>query len=105
VAPLLAVPLAAWLERLRRNTLGLLWLLAAGGVGLAINGLAVLFDIERAWQDHWTLGADVHRIIWLPYFSHLTAMLRVGRDWLWHDQGGWICTSTANSVSLGRHLH
>jgi len=48
----------------------------------------VLIDFNRGWQDHWSLGVTYLETSWIPFFSGLTAHVRLLRAWLLDGQGG-----------------
>ena len=96
VAPLMALPLAAVWRRLpgleaRGGRLNPYVLLLGGGLLLwsaGTNLLAVLIDFNRGWQDHWSLGVTYLETSWVPFFSGITAHVRLLRQWLLDGQGG-----------------
>ena len=61
----------AWLA------IGLPWAL-----NFVANALAIVVDFSRGWQDHWSLGATYLATTWVPYFSGITAHVRLARLWL-----------------------
>ncbi len=52
------------------------------------NLLAVLVDFNRGWQDHWSQGVTYLETSWVPFFSGITAHVRLLRLWLLDGQGG-----------------
>jgi hypothetical protein len=96
VAPFMALPLAALWRRLpglegRGGRLNPYALLLGGGLLLwsaGTNLLAVLVDFNRGWQDHWSLGVTYLETSWVPFFSGITAHVRLLRQWLLDGQGG-----------------
>ena len=91
LAPLMALPLAAVWARLPGGGRNPFVLLIGGGVFLwsaAANLLAVLIDFNRGWQDHWALGVTYLETSWVPFFSGITAHVRLLRMWLLDGQGG-----------------
>jgi hypothetical protein len=96
VAPFMALPLAALWRRLpgleeRGGRLNPYVLLLGGGLLLwsaGTNLLAVLVDFNRGWQDHWSLGVTYLETSWVPFFSGITAHVRLLRQWLLDGQGG-----------------
>jgi hypothetical protein len=86
--PWMCLPLAALWQRSRSNLLGRLWLLGLALGGSAVNLLAVVFDWNRGWQDHWNLNATLTQITWQPSWSGVAAHLHLLRDWFFQGQGG-----------------
>ncbi len=87
VAPLALLPIASLWSRLvvppwRRNPFAWLALGAPWAANVAANLLAVLVDFGRGWQDHWALGATYQVAAWVPYFSGVTAHVRLLRAWV-----------------------
>jgi hypothetical protein len=100
--PWMCLPLAGLWDHARRNALGRIWLggIALGGV--AVNVLAVLFDWNRGWLDHWTLNATLTQIMWQPSWSGVAAHLHVLRDWFFQGQGGidWYLDAVAGAPAV-----
>jgi hypothetical protein len=91
VAPLMALPLAALWQRLPGAGRNPFVALLGGGLLLwsaGTNLLAVLVDFNRGWQDHWALGVTYLETSWVPFFSGITAHVRLFREWLLDGQGG-----------------
>jgi hypothetical protein len=91
VAPLMALPLAALWTRLPAAGRNPFVLLLGGGLlawSAGTNLLAVLIDFNRGWQDHWALGVTYLETSWVPFFSGITAHVRLFREWLLDGQGG-----------------
>jgi hypothetical protein len=91
LAPLMALPLAAVWARLPGGGRNPFVLLIGGGLFLwsaGANLLAVLIDFNRGWQDHWALGVTYLETSWIPFFSGITAHVRLLRAWLLDGQGG-----------------
>lgn len=86
--PWMCLPLAALWQRSQGNLLGRIWLLGLALGGSAVNLLAVVFDWNRGWQDHWNLNATLTQITWQPSWSGVAAHLHLLRDWFFHGQGG-----------------
>ena len=42
----------------------------------------MLFRSSRGWQDHWALGVTYQTAAWVPYFSGVTAHVRLLRSWV-----------------------
>jgi hypothetical protein len=79
--PLAVIPAAALLERPWRSSLSVLYVGAAGLLGLAINALGVLFDHNNGWLNLWDHGANLDLILWNPHFSPIVAHLRLLWDY------------------------
>lgn len=88
VAPLACLPIGAIVKRMGRPrgvsanpfawlAIGLPWAL-----NVAANALSIVVDFSRGWQDHWSLGATYLATTWVPYFSGITAHVRLARLWL-----------------------
>lgn len=91
VAPLMALPLASLWQRLPHQGRNPFVALMGGGLLLwsaGTNLLAVLVDFNRGWQDHWSQGVTYLETSWLPFFSGITAHVRLLRQWLLDGQGG-----------------
>jgi hypothetical protein len=89
VTPLLIVPIGLLWARLtatgspwRHNPFAWLALGVPWAANVAVNLLAVLIDFGRGWQDHWALGATYQATTWVPYFSGVTAHVRLLRAWI-----------------------
>jgi hypothetical protein len=87
--PVLLVPIGSLWSRLasagspwRRNPFAWLVLGVPWAANVFVNLLAVLVDFSRGWQDHWALGATYQTVAWVPYFSGVTAHVRLVRAWL-----------------------
>jgi hypothetical protein len=87
--PVLLVPIGSLWSRLasagspwRRNPFAWLVLGVPWAANVLVNLLAVLVDFSRGWQDHWALGATYQTVAWVPYFSGVTAHVRLVRAWL-----------------------
>lgn len=123
VAPLAYLPVAAIVKRMGRAkrsdiqsgamgwdgmrgnpfawlAIGLPW-----AVNFVANALAVVVDFSRGWQDHWSLGATYLATTWVPYFSGVTAHVRLARLWL---RGGdasldvhWLRATDGNPAVSG----
>ena len=87
VAPLAYLPIAAIVKRMGWGGMGgnpFAWL-AIGlpwALNFVANALAIVVDFSRGWQDHWSLGATYLATTWVPYFSGITAHVRLARLWL-----------------------
>jgi len=87
--PVLFVPIGSLWARLsaigspwRRNPFAWLALGVPWAANVVVNLLAVLVDFSRGWQDHWALGVTYQTAAWVPYFSGVTAHVRLLRAWL-----------------------
>ena len=69
---------SAW----RRNPFAWLALGVPFAANVVVNLLAILVDFGRGWQDHWALGATYQVAAWVPYFSGVTAHVRLLRSWI-----------------------
>ena len=92
IAPLLCLPLAAYVKRNADNIAAMVLLAGLGLFGFLVNGLAVLFDFNRGWQNLWSLGASPWHIIWTPQFSLIGAHLRLLRLWYRHSKAALTFT-------------
>ena len=54
-----------------------------------MNGLAVLIDFNRGWQNLWAMDASLWSITWTPNFSVIGAQLRLLRLWYGQQQGSF----------------
>lgn len=86
VAPLAYLPVAAIVKRmgglLRGNPFAWLAIGLPWAVNTVANALAIVVDFSRGWQDHWSLGATYLATTWVPYFSGITAHVRLAHLWL-----------------------
>ena len=100
VAPLAYLPVAAivkrmgWAKRsdaqsgasgrggMSRNPFAWLAIGLPWALNVVANALAIVVDFSRGWQDHWSLGATYLATTWVPYFSGVTAHVRLSRLWL-----------------------
>jgi hypothetical protein len=87
--PVLFVPIGSLWARLsatgspwRRNPFAWLAFGVPWAANVVVNLLAVLVDFSRGWQDHWALGVTYQTAAWVPYFSGVTAHVRLLRGWL-----------------------
>ena len=87
--PLLCLPLAAFIRRNARNYVAMGALAGLGLWGAVVNGLAVLFDFTRGWQNLWAMDASLWIITWTPNFSVIGAQLRLLRFWYGQQQGSF----------------
>ena len=89
VTPLLCLPLAAFIRRNARNYMAMGVLAGLGLWGAVVNGLAVLIDFNRGWQNLWAMDASLWIITWTPNFSVIGAQLRLLRFWYGQQQGSF----------------
>ena len=89
VAPFAMVPIGSLWARVsakdspwRRNPFAWLALGVPWAANVVVNLMAVLVDFGRGWQDHWALGATYQVTTWVPYFSGVTAHVRLLRSWI-----------------------
>ncbi len=87
--PMLCLPLAAFIRRNACNYVAMSALAGLGLWGAVVNGLAVLFDFNRGWQNLWAMDASLWIITWTPNFSVIGAQLRLLRFRYGQQQGSF----------------
>ena len=95
--PILCLPLAAFIRRNARNYIAMVALAGMGLWGAVVNGLAVLIDFNRGWQNLWAMDASLWIITWTPNFSVIGAQLRLFRFWYGQQQGSFDLYLAAHS--------
>ena len=110
MTPMLCLPLAAFIKRNARNYMAMGALAGLGLWGAVVNGLAVLIDFNRGWQNLWAMDASLWSITWTPNFSVIGAQLRLLRLWYGQQQGsfdlylaahaGWLVVALLAAAAL-----
>lgn len=110
MTPMLCLPLAAFIRRNAHNYVAMGALAGLGLWGTIVNGLAVLIDFNRGWQNLWSMDASLWIITWTPNFSVIGAQLRLLRLWYGQQQGsfdlylaahaGWLVVALLAAAAL-----
>lgn len=110
MTPMLCLPLAAFIRRNAHNYMAMVALAGLGLWGAVVNGLAVLIDFNRGWQNLWAMDASLWSITWTPNFSVIGAQLRLLRLWYGQQQGsfdlylaahtGWLVIALLAAAAL-----
>jgi hypothetical protein len=82
----------AWIALRRRHPSALLWLIAAGGAGLYLGSMDVLYDLQHSIFAKSAGGAFEFLIVALTWSFSITALV-----WSWRHREELLVSSSAHS--------